>query len=291
MASNGSNWAEAAKYLRAVVDRFQTTEGIEYEVVGKIEGQEQPSGNMLVLDSSFNPPTRGHMSMIISALRTPTTDEYTPNSQCTRYSRILLLLAVQNADKTPQPASFGDRLAMMLLFAEDIHSAARDTGLSILPVEVGVIKHARFLDKAITLRKVYPEGAEMVFLTGFDTLIRFFDPKYYGGTLAPLAPFFEKGNSIQCCLRPMEGGSGEWKWEQEMFLEEIKGGKRERDGCPREWGRRVQMMDHGLVVPVSSTLVREALINEDEGVLKNMLTEGVRKWILQRGVYRDRKPL
>ena len=167
---------------------------------------------------------------------------------------ILLLLAVQNADKgactstarhyvpkanthtyvAPQPASFGDRLAMMLQFAGDIHSAARDTGLSILPVEVGVIKHARFLDKAIALRKAYPEAGEIVFLTGFDTLIRLFDPKYYGGTLTPLAPFFEKGNSIQCCLRPMEGESGEWKKKQEMYLEEIREGKREGEGCPRE---------------------------------------------------------
>ena len=213
---------------------------------------------------SFNPPTRGHMSIIVSALQTSTTGRDAPNSQCTRYSRILLLLAVQNADKgacapyisyhaplpglmhvcllAPQPASFGDRLAMMLQFAEDIHSVARGTGLSILPVEVGVIKHARFLDKAIALRKAYPEGGEMVFLTGFDTLIRLFDPKYYGGTLAPLAPFFEKGNSIQCCFRPMEGGGGEWKREQEMYLEEIREGKREGEGCSREWGARVQMM-------------------------------------------------
>lgn len=52
MASNGSNWAEAAEYLRATVNRFQTTEEVEYEIVGKIEGPEQiGGGGMLVLDS------------------------------------------------------------------------------------------------------------------------------------------------------------------------------------------------------------------------------------------------
>ncbi|KAF8422116.1 hypothetical protein EV426DRAFT_186620 [Tirmania nivea] len=290
MASNGSNWAEAAEYLHATVNKFQTTEDVDYEVVGKIEGPGQIGGSILVLDSSFNPPTRGHLSLIVSALRTPTIDRDTPNSQCTRYSRILLLLAIQNADKAPLPASFGDRLAMMLQFARDIHSAARDAGLSILPVEVGVIKHARFLDKTTALRKVYPEG-EMIFLIGFDTLIRFFSPKYYGGALAPLAPFFEKGNSILCCFRPMEGGSGEWKREQEMYLEEIREGKREGEGCPREWGTRVQMIDHELVAPVSSTLVREAVINEDEEVLRNMLTKRVKGWILEKGLYRDKKAL
>ena len=188
---------------------------------------------------SFNPPTRGHMSIVLSALWRPIINGDAPNSRCTRYSRILLLLAVQNAEKAPQPASFGDRLAMMLQFARDIHSAARGNDLSIFPVEVGVIKHARFLDKATALRKAYPETGEIVFLAGFDTLIRLFDPKYYGGTLAPLAPFFENGNSIQCCLRPIEGGCGDWKREQEIYLEEIREGKR---GCLREWGARVQML-------------------------------------------------
>ena len=130
----------------------------------------------------------------------------------------------------------------MLQFAEDIHNVARDTGLTILPVDVGIIKHARFIDKATALRKAYPEGGELAFLTGFDTLVRLFDPKYYGGTLKPLAPFFEEGNSIQCCLRPTEGGSMEWKREQEMYLEEIREGKREGVGCLREWGMRVHMM-------------------------------------------------
>jgi len=51
MASNGSNWAEAAKYLRATVNWFQTTEDVEYEIMGKIEGPEQIEGGMLVLDS------------------------------------------------------------------------------------------------------------------------------------------------------------------------------------------------------------------------------------------------
>lgn len=105
-----------------------------------------------------------------------------------------------------------------------------------------MIKHARFLDKATVLRKAYPEAGEIVFLIGFDTLVRLFDPKYYGGALTPLASFFENGNSIQCCFRPMEGGSREWRREQKMYLEGIREGKREGEGCPRQWGERVQMV-------------------------------------------------
>ena len=37
--------------------------------------------------------------------------------------------------------------------------------------------------------------------------------------------------------------------------------------------------------------MREAVINEDEEVLRNMLTEGVKKWVLERGLYKEEKAL
>jgi len=47
MASNGPNyWATDAEYLHATVNRFQTTADVEYEVVGKVEGQEQIGKDM-----------------------------------------------------------------------------------------------------------------------------------------------------------------------------------------------------------------------------------------------------
>jgi len=51
MASNEPNWEEAVKGLHATVGRFQATEDVEYEVVGKLEGSENIGGDILVFDS------------------------------------------------------------------------------------------------------------------------------------------------------------------------------------------------------------------------------------------------
>jgi len=101
----------------------------------------------------------------------------------------------------------------MTLLAHDLLQLIPPENLGTFPpIEIGVIKHARFLDKSTALRSSYPHTEKMIFLTGFDTLKRLFDPKYYGGSLQPLAPFFENDNRIKCYFRPH---SGEWKREQE----------------------------------------------------------------------------
>lgn len=76
-------------------------------------------------------------------------------------------------------------------------------------------------------------------MAGFDTLKRLFDPRYYGGSLRPLAPFFEGDNRIRCYFRP---DCAEWKREQEDYLEDIKEGKREDEGCSREWATKVELI-------------------------------------------------
>ena len=52
--------------------------------------------NLIVLDSSFNPPTRAHAEMARAAMGDVKGDA----------KRLVLLLAVNNADKAAQPASF-----------------------------------------------------------------------------------------------------------------------------------------------------------------------------------------
>ncbi|KAK0752429.1 hypothetical protein B0T18DRAFT_388370 [Schizothecium vesticola] len=96
---------------------------------------------LIILDSSFNPPTLAHLHMATSALRAAACNK-------TNSPRLLLLLSVQNADKPVKPAGFAQRLAMMHVFAGDVQ------------------------------RNV---GDDLVVLVGFDTLVRIFDAKYYGG--------------------------------------------------------------------------------------------------------------
>lgn len=74
---------------------------------------------LLVLDSSFNPPTKAHLRMALSAIAADG-DQQDEGEADPSPSRLLLLLAVKNADKGAQPASFDHRLAMMCAFAEDL---------------------------------------------------------------------------------------------------------------------------------------------------------------------------
>ena len=128
--------------------------------------------------------------------------------------RLLLLLATQNADKAPKPASFEQRLAMMEIFANEIlqsvsHSSDPNTPPlqdGDLIVDVGVTKEARFVDKMAMLEECFDyhyddvenggekKAVEQVHLIGFDTLVRLLDIKYYSPnhSLKPLEALFER---------------------------------------------------------------------------------------------------
>src|SRR5579859_968114 len=113
-----------------------------------------PSDDIFILDSSFNPPTNAHLALGISSLPS------------TRQSTVLLLLAIQNADKTPKPASFHHRLAMMELLARKIEQTSSATAL------IALSKHPRFVDKAKEVLSAFPEAQKVAWLIGYDTLIR-----------------------------------------------------------------------------------------------------------------------
>jgi nicotinamide-nucleotide adenylyltransferase len=108
---------------------------------------------LLVLSSSFNPPTRAHEAMLrLASERLPGLSP-------------ALLLTLTNVDKELFGASVDERLAMMEALAEG------------LGAEVLTAPRPRFLDVAR-----YLEAAgrpDPVFLLGYDTLVRLFDRGYY----------------------------------------------------------------------------------------------------------------
>ena len=131
---------------------------------------------LLVLDSSFNPPTRAHLRIVSSALA---------NRSHLQSQRVLLLLATQNADKAPKPAPFEQRLEMMAAFAQDLLDQVQRTDSSLV-VDVGVTKLPYFVDKAKTIADAIeyrndksPNPISQLHLIGYDTLIRVLDTKYY----------------------------------------------------------------------------------------------------------------
>lgn len=237
---------------------------------------QQPVKRLVVLDSSFNPPTLAHLRMATSAL------------QAGAGARLLLLLAVNNADKAPKPVAFAVRLGLMCAFAEDLLAQGAREGME---VDVGVTTMPFFHDKARAVEGggFYGEGVEQVYLAGYDTLIRIFNPKYYpeaeGGMKAALGPFLERGK-LRVSLRVGDEWGGEE--EQRRYLEGLREGGLEEVGGKREWAERVELVtgtEGGEVV--SSSKVREMAGRGDEKGLKGLLGERVRGWVLEEGLYRE----
>ncbi|KAJ6103884.1 hypothetical protein N7486_004106 [Penicillium sp. IBT 16267x] len=270
----------------SLLKRF-TASSRDFEVLTTIPADSCPAPKILyVLDSSFNPPTRAHLRIASSALL----ERLDPSS------RLLLLLATQNADKPSKPALFEDRLAMMELFAHDLRShlatstasPGNTPSLENIPViDIGVTKKPYFTDKASAIEAsgAYPTPLEQVHLTGYDTLIRIFNPKYYPPehTLAPLAPLFSQ-HRLRVTVRP----SDEWGTvdEQEAFLLALARGDRESEGGRREWAQRIQLVEGRKAgqQPVSSTRAREAIQSASDD-LEWLVPENVRQFLLSEKPY------
>ncbi|KAI9048553.1 hypothetical protein LZ554_007386 [Drepanopeziza brunnea f. sp. 'monogermtubi'] len=285
--------------FRQALGSFQSSKAA-FRIVSSIphrqQQQQQPSPpkTVYILDSSFNPPTLAHARIILSALQS---SPVSPNPP-----RVLLLLAIQNADKAPKPASFEERLAMMQVFAEDVigdvtSSSPSKRGLleqnCRVGIDIGLTKLPYFADKALHISpsEAYPlQDTEQVHLIGYDTLVRCLDTKYYppAHTLAPLQPFLAKHK-----LRVTYRADDEWgdKAAQTKFLSDVGEGSLESLGGLREWvvDKRIEMVEgrkEGEEV-ISSTKVREAAKLRDEEKLGSLVTPGIRKWILTEGLYTE----
>lgn len=264
-----------------------------FEVLTTVARVEEPrpssaaDGVLYVLDSSFNPPTLAHRHIACSAVLE---NWGTP-------SRLLLLLATQNADKPSKPASFEDRLVMMQLCAQDLlaflESKIPSVDIGKLPVvDIGVTKKPYFVDKAVEIETagVYPRSLEQVHLTGYDTLIRILNTKYYPPdyTLAPLEPFLSK-HRLRVTVRP----DSEWgsKAGQEAYLTNLAQGGRESEGGKREWAKQIHLVegDNDEKQSVSSTKAREAIQSNPSNPsdLDWLVQERVRDFVLSEQPYSE----
>lgn len=168
---------------------------------------------------------------------------------------------------------------------------ARDVGLGFFAIDVGVIKQPFFMDKAAAIEEsgVYgdKERFEQVHLTGFDTLMRIFDKKYYGEEgFRVLEPFLKRGR-IRAAIRPGEKyGKLE---EQKGWIDRVRRGDFEEEGLKREWAERVEMIEdvEGEVSDVSSTRVREGVKSADWNTVEDLVGREVMEWIRERRLYVD----
>lgn len=268
---------------------------------------------MLVLDSSFNPPTLAHLRMALSAAAETATVTATSQPQS---QRVLLLLATSNADKAPKPAAFPQRLSMMYIFAQDLLSAmtatttaksseeARGSSPTTIAVDIAVTTEPYFHSKsrAIADSDFYRQSAaaaaafEQVYLTGFDTLIRIFNPKYYPGPgpgramAAALDPFFARSRLRVTMRTDADWGDAE---AQRKYVDGLRGGGGNGGlvevGGRAEWAEKVEMVESerraGEEAVVSSTKVRDAVVAQDWDLLRTLVSERMIEWIRREGLY------
>jgi nicotinamide-nucleotide adenylyltransferase len=184
---------------------------------------------------------------------------------------------------------------MMQIFASDLLSSLSSQpspALSDLGVDIAVTKLPYFMDKSTAIEESgsYPSDAQQVHLTGFDTLIRILDPKYYKSEkkLGVLEPFFEKNR-----LRVTYRTDDDWgvKEAQDEYLEELVKGRRDAEGGKREWvtGGRIEMVEGRMdgEEVISSTKVRNAARKGDREMMRKLVTKGVARWILEEELYAE----
>ncbi|KIW67762.1 hypothetical protein PV04_06992 [Phialophora macrospora] len=309
-------------------------------------GKPIPTRTLYVLDSSFNPPSKAHSSLVKTALRSQRSKSEKKGQSQGESPRVLFLLATVNADKKPKPADFEDRIVMMTLAAQDLRScfssthrsdsasaASKTSDLSDPPpgtveepiIDIGITKLPYFVDKAssITASDMYKNPdqedgvVEQIHLTGFDTLLRIFTPKYYpkhDPPLSALEPFL-KHHRVRATIRvdpdsPSENLKDTQKTEvassadasaapktpdfttaegQMKYLEGIREGSLEKEGLKREWADRVDLVvdEDGETEGVSSTRVRNAVSEGNWDEVRELVGPGVGDWIKERGLYSE----
>jgi nicotinamide-nucleotide adenylyltransferase len=215
----------------------------------------------------------------------------------------LLLFSTQNADKAPSPASFAHRIAMMILFAEDLQShmyRSKSAWTQVL-IDVGLTTAPYYADKSAAIANedplMYPSKPKHVYLIGYDTLTRFLAPKYYPKSNPPLralSPFFDAGYEVSVLLRPSLSSDNavtdDTEEEQRAYISALSNGSLEKEGFKREWSKQIGILegdDVASAVGISSTAIRKAAKYGDWGVVEKMCTPGVAAWVREMVLYDD----
>ena len=130
------------------------------------------TGRVAVLPSAYNPPTRAHLGLLELA------------RSVEGVSMVAAMLTTNNVDKSLFGAPLSHRVGMLLaLHQESPH------------VAVVASNAARIMDQGMALQASFP-GVGFDFVVGFDTLVRLFDPKYYGDMPSSLVRFFSSHRVI-----------------------------------------------------------------------------------------------
>ncbi len=274
-----------------------------------------------VFDSSFNPPTKAHLTISLTTFPGKWHDpaEYTvePVSDDNEaYTTRLLLLSARNVDKSLKPgdATLAQRIEMMHLQSLDMQDRLAEE--SVTGVAVAALNHPTFVGKSSIILRwlreqrlpqlgIQPDSVsriKLTFLIGSDTLTRLFMPKYYLATpstpstahtlhqpptpeenmQAELDHLFVHNNSF--IVSTPRFSAPESRSEELAFI-------RSTDECRRRLHdgqiRFVKSSDWGGdEMDMSSTAVRKAVEAGDEGKLDRLCGGRVKDYIVREQLYK-----
>lgn len=272
-----------------------TASSSRFRVVRTVNPTSTQPKTLYILDSSFNPPSLAHFSLATCALKHPAHSDEKPY-------RLLLLFSTHNADKAPSPASFVQRIALMTIFAEDLSYALESSASSDIghvSIDIGLTKEPYYTDKSAAIAETtpafYASNPTHVHLVGYDTLIRFCNPRYYTSFTPPLSglkPFFSAGHKLRVTQRPanaQDSSSSEFGTveEQARYVQRLRDGGLQKEGFERAWGEHIDMVEGGDGLGISSTRVRRAAKDANWDEVGALCTEGVAAWVRDQGLYSE----
>ncbi|KAG0706736.1 Nucleotidylyl transferase [Suillus ampliporus] len=274
-----------------------------------------------VLDSSFNPPTCAHLALANSrppryTMKSGLTGSALASAAELDYDARLLLLSVRNADKALKSgdATYEQRLEMMYLLSKDLSAS-----VSQLPedksesahanIAIAIIDEPTFVGKAAVLRQflrarisglcraatapdrmampptsgdISIPNPRLIFLIGFDTLVRLLSPRYYGSEAAmmdALRLFFSPMGDdcyVVCARRNL--AEVEQAVQEEVEAKTISAAKEFMES------ERVTLIGIGADEQISSSQVRTKVALKDE-TWRRLVTSPVASYIIQNNLY------
>lgn len=297
MASRIASLRSLLPDLESTLHSF-TSSPAKFRVVRTVNDTPTQPQTLYILDSSFNPPSLAHFTLASSALKKSAPLEQSPY-------RLLLLFSTHNADKAPSPASFVQRIALMTAFAEDLSQSLKkgtcssNADVTNISIDIGLTKEPYYSDKSAAIAQAtplfYASNPRHVHLVGYDTLIRFCNPKYYpkhDPPLSALESFFAAGHKLRVTQRPADANDESSRefgstQEQAKYLQDLKDGKQEEAGFQSAWSNNIEMVEAEEGVGISSTRVRDAAKQGRWDIVSELCTESVAAWIKDQKLYSE----
>ncbi|ORX57774.1 hypothetical protein BCR36DRAFT_344413 [Piromyces finnis] len=269
------------------------------EIINNINSNENEQNNIIILDSSFNPPTLAHIKLLIETFKfycEQMLSNRNNANQCFHYT-FLLLITNNNVDKKIIGASLSQRLKMMEIvtniFQNHIMEIVNDSfkeikyKLNKINILVGLTNVGRFIDKVTAVKRYIPNSL-LAFIMGWDTITRFFMKKYYVGIdMKEVLDSFFKESAIICADRIMYNENtniSERKENGELnyFLTE---------GPAKSYSNKIYILNNWLndkiICKVSSSEARNILKENynNQDMLKTILSKEILDFIVHNNIY------